>query len=148
MPNVFDVAKYVLEKTGPITAWKLQKLIYYSQAWSVVWDEEPIFDERIEAWENGPVVRELFNEHKGLFKVSLSDIPGDANKLEEHHKETIDAIVRDYGDYTSQYLSDLTRMENPWKIARNNLFDGTSCSAEISLESMQHYYESLPRDCV
>jgi uncharacterized phage-associated protein len=143
MPSVFDVAKYILEKMGPVTAWKLQKLVYYSQAWSVVWDEEPLFEERIEAWANGPVVPELFKKHKGLFKVSPSDIPGDSNKLEKHHKETIDAIVRDYGDYTSQYLSDLTHMEDPWKEARGTAPEGARSSAVISLESLQRYYESL-----
>lgn len=143
MPSVFDVAKYILEKMGPITAWKLQKLVYYSQAWSVVWDEEPLFEERIEAWANGPVVRELFNKHKGLFKVYPSDIPGDSNKLEKRHKETIDAVVRDYGQYTSQYLSDLTHMEDPWKEARGNALEGEPSSAVISLESLQRYYESL-----
>jgi len=48
---------------------KLQKLVYYSQAWALVWDEEPLFTERVEAWANGPVVPDLYREHKGLFKV-------------------------------------------------------------------------------
>lgn len=30
--TVFDVAKYILEKKGEMTAMKLQKLIYYSKA--------------------------------------------------------------------------------------------------------------------
>ena len=34
------------------TSWKLQKLVYYCQAWSLVWDEEPLFEARIEAWAN------------------------------------------------------------------------------------------------
>lgn len=44
MANVLDVAAYVLAKRGPMTAMKLQKLVYYSQAWHLVWDEEPLFD--------------------------------------------------------------------------------------------------------
>lgn len=50
MATVFDVAAYILEKKGEMTAWKLQKLVYYSQAWSLVWDQRPLFAERIEAW--------------------------------------------------------------------------------------------------
>jgi uncharacterized phage-associated protein len=56
--SVFDVAAYILEKQPkkhPITAWKLQKLIYYCQAWSLVWDEQSIFKEKILAWANGPI---------------------------------------------------------------------------------------------
>ena len=39
--QVFDVAAYILQKTGSMTTMKLQKLVYYSQAWSLVWDEKP-----------------------------------------------------------------------------------------------------------
>ncbi|WP_334139502.1 Panacea domain-containing protein [Thermovirga lienii] len=74
MPNVFAVAKYILEQTEGMTVWKLQKLIYYCQAWSLVWDHSPLFDEAIEAWANGPVVRELFEDHKDRFKVNTDDL--------------------------------------------------------------------------
>ena len=40
MASVLDVAEYILRKSGPMTAWKLQKLVYYSQAWSLVWDDK------------------------------------------------------------------------------------------------------------
>ncbi len=50
MANVHDVSAYILKHWGPMTAMKLQKLVYYSQAWGLVWDEEPLFPERIEAW--------------------------------------------------------------------------------------------------
>ena len=59
MASVFDVAAYILERQGPMTTWKLQKLVYYSQAWSLVWDDDVLFPEEIEACANGPVVREL-----------------------------------------------------------------------------------------
>lgn len=39
MVNVLNVAKYILSRLGPMSAMKLQKLVYYSQAWSLVWDE-------------------------------------------------------------------------------------------------------------
>mgnify|MGYP001247259517 CR=1 FL=1 len=41
MVSVFDVASYILQKQGPMTTMKLQKLVYYCQAWSLVWNEEP-----------------------------------------------------------------------------------------------------------
>jgi uncharacterized phage-associated protein len=70
--SVLDVASYILEKQPkkqPLTAWKLQKLVYYSQAWSLVWDKQPLFKEKILAWANGPVIKELYDQHKGLFYV-------------------------------------------------------------------------------
>ena len=65
MNNVFDVAEYILSQTGTISAMKLQKLIYYCQAWSLVWDDKKLFPEKIEAWISGPVIRDLYEKHKG-----------------------------------------------------------------------------------
>lgn len=39
MINIFDVAKYILELEGPMTPMKLQRLCYYSQAWSLAWNK-------------------------------------------------------------------------------------------------------------
>ena len=65
MASALDVAQYILDRRGPMTAMKLQKLVYYSQAWSIVWDDDVLFPERIWAWKNGPVVRELWEAHFG-----------------------------------------------------------------------------------
>lgn len=54
--TVFDVAEYILEQHGEMTSMKLQKLVYYCQAWHLAWSDEPLFRESIEAWANGPVV--------------------------------------------------------------------------------------------
>ena len=55
MATVLDVAKYVLEHNGRMTTMKLEKLVYYCQAWSLGWDEVPLFEEDFQAWANGPV---------------------------------------------------------------------------------------------
>ena len=65
MPTVFDVAKYILKKTGQIPSMKLQKLVYYCQAWSLAWDDVPLFDEDFQAWANDPVCPDLFDLHHG-----------------------------------------------------------------------------------
>lgn len=143
MASVFDVAAYILEKTGTTTAMKLQKLAYYAQAWSLVWDECPLFSERIEAWANGPVVPELFNVHKGQFKVS--NFPkGDPGNLGPTERETIDAVVTSYGKKSSQYLSDLTHMEAPWREARTGMSDGERGDREVTHAALAEYYGSLP----
>lgn len=144
MASVCDVAAYILRQRGPMTAWKLQKLVYYSQAWSLVWDERPLFPERIEAWANGPVCPTLYNLHRGQFTVS--EIDGDPAKIDSDGLETIDAVLQYYGDKPAQWLSDLTHAEAPWRDARGDLPPGRSCCAEITHEAMAAYYESLPYD--
>lgn len=143
MATVHDVAAYVLEKVGAMSAMKLQKLVYYSQAWSLVWDEAPLFDDPIEAWAYGPVVPALYAHHKGRFEVS--EWPeGDAGKLTPEQAETIDAVIAFYGSKSPQWLSDLTHMEDPWKLARAGLAPGERGSREISHSSMVAYYASIP----
>jgi uncharacterized phage-associated protein len=138
MASVLDVAAYILRKRGGMSAMKLQKLVYYSQAWATVWDDEEIFPESIRAWKNGPVVRELWEEHRGQFRVS--EIKGHPSRISEHHKETIDSVLDFYGDKSAQWLSDLTHMEDPWKEAYTPYGDN-----EITLEALSEYYSSLKK---
>lgn len=143
MASVFDVAKYILVRKGRMSTMKLQKLCYYSQAWSLVWDDAPLFDEDFCAYVNGPVCRELFNETKGRFSVEANDEPGDIRELTDAQRETIDAVLAHYGDKDAQWLSQLTHLEQPWILARNGLPAREPCSAVISKESMAEYYGSL-----
>ncbi|HET6387078.1 MAG TPA: type II toxin-antitoxin system antitoxin SocA domain-containing protein [Armatimonadota bacterium] len=141
--SVHDVAKYILEKHGPMSAMKLQKLLYYSQAWSLVWDDRPLFNERIEAWSGGPIVREAYEVHKGRFKVDQWP-SGDPARLDNDAKETINAVLRFYAKRNAQWLSDLTHAEAPWKKARVGLDPEERGNREIALESMMEYYSALP----
>lgn len=142
MTNVYDVAAYILCKSGPITAMKLQKLVYYSQAWSLVWDEEPLFENEIQAWVNGPVVPDLYSQHRGCYVVSNLPV-GKPDALSPNEKDTIDKVVDFYSQYNPQQLSDLTHMEAPWRDARKGLSEGQRGERQITLDSMLEYYSSL-----
>lgn len=142
MVTVFDVAAYILKQEGTVTTWKLQKLVYYCQAWSLVWDEKPLFEEEIEAWGNGPVCRELYDALRGLFEIGQLPF-GDPNALDESQKESVDMVLKGYGHRPPQWLSDLTHLEDPWKNARMNLSPGERGKSVITKESMALYYGSL-----
>src|SRR3954467_14546921 len=103
MATAHDVAAYILRKQGEMTAMKLQKLVYYSQAWSLVWDEEPLFKEPIQAWANGPVVPALYQVHRGMFKVA-EWTKGDPEALTAEQRQTIDAVLDYYARKSSQWL--------------------------------------------
>lgn len=141
MASVHDVAAYILKKVGPMTAMKLEKLAYYCQAWSLVWDEKPLFRERIEAWANGPVVPKLYEKHRGKFQISTWE--GDPATLTIKQKDTIDGVLGFYGDKSSQWLSDLTHQEAPWRDARAGLPPGERGCSEITHAAMAEYYSSL-----
>jgi len=142
MATVHDVAAYILRKQGPMSAMKLQKLVYYCQAWSLVWDEQPLFNERIQAWANGPVVPDLYELHRGRYMLSTWP-QGNHRNLEDDQIETVNGVLGYYGDKTSQWLSDLTHREDPWLMARKGLPSGARGSRVITKASMAEYYESL-----
>jgi uncharacterized phage-associated protein len=140
--TVHDVAAYILSKLGQMSTMKLQKLVYYSQAWHLVWAEEPLFGERIEAWANGPVVYDLFQAHRGRFSVAEWPRGNPAN-LDRVQTGTIDAVIATYGHLDGRQLSYLTHEERPWREARTGLGPTELSHAEITPEAMQDYYKGV-----
>ena len=144
MCTVYDAAAYILQKCRPMTHLKLQKLVYYSQAWSLVWDDKPLFNEEIQAWANGPVVPRLYERLRQRFGVNRNILGcGNPDKLSAKRRATIDGVLKYYGKRSSQYLSDLTHMEDPWKNAREGLAPGERGNQEITHAAMAEYYSSL-----
>jgi uncharacterized phage-associated protein len=142
MATAHDVAAYILREHGEMSTWKLQKLLYYSQAWHLVWDEEPLFDERIEAWANGPVVRDLYRQHRGYFKVERWPL-GKISNLAPSERGTIDSVLGFYGKKSGHWLSELSHRERPWREAREGLAPGERGEREITWGAMADYYGSL-----
>lgn len=139
--SVNHVAEYILSKQHPISAIKLQKLVYYSQAWSLVWDEQPLFEERIEAWAMGPVVPDLYHMHGGKYMVDT--VGGNPSLLNKEQKKTVDAVYKVYGSRPAYWLIELSHQEEPWLKARNGLPAGVNSNAEIKLADMAAYYSGL-----
>ena len=141
MPHSTDVAEQILQRLGPVPAIKLQKLVYYCQAWSLVWDDRSLVDDEFQAWANGPVAPELYDRHRGQYEVAT--VGGDPSRLDDVARETIESVIRFYGDKSSQWLSDLTHSEDPWRDARRETPPGARSNAVITREAMAEYYSSL-----
>ena len=136
--SAHDVTGYILDGRT-MTGLKLQKLLYYCQAWSLVWDGEPLFEEAIEAWSNGPVVPEVYC---GLFEVGAPWPGGHPDRLSYTQRETVDRVLGRYGPKPSGLLREMTRHEKPWLEARAKDIRGRR-GAEIPLASLAEYYGSL-----
>lgn len=142
MASVHDVAAYILGKTGQITAMKLQKLAYYSQAWHMVWEDDELFPEDFQAWANGPISPALWPHHRGLRVIS--EWPdGNVGALTDTEKASVDLVLDHYGTWTAYQLSQKTHQEGPWKWARNGLPNGAKSTEVISKGSMVEYYLGL-----
>lgn len=142
--SIFDVAKYILQKHHDITCMKLHKLAYYCQAWSLVWDEMPIFAEPIKAWSSGPVIEELYVTHKETHIINLDIImPLARNKLHEGQIATINAVLRSYATLSANQLYNLISNELPYLQARHGLSDLERGDREIDLHSMLTFYTDV-----
>lgn len=113
MASVDDVAAAILERTGTVATSKLQKLLYYAQAWHFVLTNKKIFSNRIEARAQGPVVPDLQHQQKRNFEVSQWN-KGNPARLSDAERETVDWVVRQYGEFSVEALSSMTRMEMSW----------------------------------
>lgn len=149
MATIFDVAKYFLNKLSyedesTITPLKLQKLCYYAQAWSYVWDGDKLFEQDFQAWAHGPANSDLYDLYKkyGAREIPIPD-EIDLSVFTKEQIETMDVIWNEYGIYDGKYLERLTHQEEPWRNARRGYSPGERCSVIISKESIRDYFSSL-----
>lgn len=156
--NVLDVSRYVInysnEKDCGISNLKLQKILYFIQAYFLTNTPNggPCFKERIEAWDFGPVVPEAYREYK---QYGSADIPVmlsfidfddddiwnsrrkdfDSDIIAKEHREMINAVVDKFADFSATDLVTLTHKQAPWVDAyvphMNN---------EITIEAIRKYF--------
>jgi uncharacterized phage-associated protein len=146
MYNVHQIADWFLsqintDKGDTISHLKLHKLVYYAQAWHYTIFGKPLFNDRIEAWMNGPVVVALYARLHGVLKHNAIDTQGISKpSLEEHTEELLQDVFSIYGEHSGTYLEELTHSEQPWIDARGGIPAYAKCTNEITIEAMRTYY--------
>jgi uncharacterized phage-associated protein len=139
--SALDVAAYILgnhTNNAPINAWKMHQLVYYCQAWTLVFDERPLFFETIMASNKGIVINELCPQHNSQLYVGGSSI-GNLNHLSLRQIETIAYVIKKYGHLTMTELTKLTCESAPWKLARANAKNEKD-SVEITTSSIHEFF--------
>jgi uncharacterized phage-associated protein len=118
---------------------KLQKLLYYSQAWYLALYGKPLFGEDIEAWIHGPVVPCVYGEFK---KYSWNPIPAllPAPVLTKKVTGHLKNVSLAYGHLSAYQLETLTHSEKPWLNARKGIPSDKSSHAIISHSDMRSFY--------
>lgn len=95
-----------------LTALKLQKLLYYSYAYYLVFQKEKLFDSKIEKWKHGPVVSDIW--HLIDKKEFLKTPPEVDDELTVEQKTIIEDVFKVYGRYAAWTLRCMTHEESPW----------------------------------
>ncbi len=97
MYNVLDVCRYVInysnDKDYGISNLKLQKVLYFVQAYFLISTPEQCFKERIEAWDFGPVVPEAYREYK---QFGSSNIPSVSYYVEMNYEDFWNSKVKKF----------------------------------------------------
>ncbi len=143
-----QVADYFLFKASSehkvVTNKKLQKLLYYAQAWSLAARDQKLFNEKIEAWVHGPAVRKVYLEYKKfgaepiqkeIPREAVADIPTEVTGF-------LDEVWQVYGKFDAAYLERLSHSENPWREARAGIEAHVGSKNEITLNSMRDFYRT------
>lgn len=131
------------EAGDAITHLKLQKLLYYAQAWSMVFDGKSLFVEDFEAWAHGPVLRSIYDLYKDYGYDSIPPKIQDDIAIPEDAEATLKEVYRVYGEKSAKALENLTHSEAPWIEARKGYEPQERCSVVITKESMLECYKEM-----
>jgi len=127
-----------------MTHLRLQKLVYYAQAWSLAIRDKPLFPDVFQAWPHGPVSPALWSKFKtyGFNPIPVSAATTDEAGIPADEKNFLAEVWRAYGDFTAKKLEDITHSEEPWIAARGNLPPAAKSDAEIKPAAMKRFYKS------
>jgi len=147
-----DVADYIIVKLdeGRVGAnvLKLQKLLYYVQAWHLAFKDEPLFAGKFQAWVHGPVNRAIYNRfaetHTMYSAVTRADIAKDfdSNRIPAESRAHIDEILEAYAPMSGTQLEAMTHDEEPWIKARGNLKPSARCEVELDENLIKEFFRS------
>ena len=145
-----SLSEYIVAKIGKMTHLKLQKLVYYSEAYHLAYFDKSIIDDDFQAWLHGPVSRKLWNHLKPIANVYDNvRIKGDRdtsikefeNKVTPDQLDLINDVLKEYGTESSYDLECLTHAEEPWQEARRGCASDDRCTEIINKETMKKYYK-------
>ena len=158
MYKVSDVCRLVIDYSNEmnygISNLKLQKILYLIQAYFLSKSSHGCFDERIEAWDFGPVVPKAYREYKqyGGGNIPSTHYPvkpehrirrlfsvgkDKTYSISEDDQERIKQVIDAFSDYTAADLVRLTHNQRPWKSAY-----ALGRNSEIKVNDIAEYFNA------
>ncbi|UAN25196.1 SocA family protein [Serratia ureilytica] len=144
--SINQVADYLLcfaqEHGDVMTPLKLQKMVFYADAWFLAINNEELVSETFQAWVHGPVSRELyirFADYK--WRPITEDIQ--CPEIDADVKDHLDEIYNVFGGFSAYELEQLTHQEQPWIEARAGLPESEPCQNPISKETTRKFYAEM-----
>lgn len=135
--NLEDVENGEDEK---MTLLKLLKLLYYAEGSFLALDKGSLFDEKIVAWEHGPVVEEVWRSFDDAYNLNIpdQDMQDSLSKILKEDNDLLEDVYSVFGKYSASGLRNKTHKESPWLDATNG---GKIFNAEITRDSISKYFK-------
>ena len=131
--------RFAHELSDPITNLRLQKLMYYAQAWYLALNGERLIPDAFEAWVHGPVLPSVWERFSGYGWNPISEeVP--EHRLPEEVENHLREIMEAYGGFTTWDMERLTHAETPWLAARGDSDPHEPSTNVISEEEMKRFY--------
>jgi len=150
--NIHEATDYLVQQVREsgesLSNLKLQKLMYYVQAWYLAFEGKKFFEGEFQAWVHGPVSRDIydrFSATKSLYaEITEEDVSNDFSpeKLTVEERKHIDNVLSVYAKLSGPQLEEMTHREEPWISARGSLKSWERCDNTIRADSMETYYKS------
>ena len=140
----FFLSKIDVETGEVITPLKLQKLVYYAQAWFLAFSARPLFNDSFEAWQHGPVVRKLYFHYKefGFNPLPKVDVLT-KNVFTAEEISLLEMVNSVYGKYDAKFLERMSHTEKPWIDARGGCGEEDICDNIIPENEMHDYFSTI-----
>jgi uncharacterized phage-associated protein len=143
-----DVASYFINfchnHGDYITNLKLQKLLYYAQAWYLALYNKPLFGEEIQAWVHGPVIPSVYSSYKKHSYKPIDENP--SISLPSDISKHLEEVMEVYGGCSAFDLERMTHQSEPWIKARGGIPIDQSSNDIISQKDMKNYYARMVKD--
>lgn len=121
-----------------ITHLKVQKLVYYAEAWHLAYFDCPMLHEDFQAWAHGPVVRAIYDKYR---QNSWEALPVEKGAMPARAtQDLLESIYDAYGQFSAKKLEAMTHSELPWIEARNGLPPEAKSNTVISKLTMRNFY--------
>lgn len=139
--EIIDTDKYDVYEG--LTHLKVQKLLYFAEGIHLAVNEEPLFNEKIYAWQHGPVIKEVYsllknNENREIeFDDKNYDVIEEINNNKKLY-ETLVTTYENYAGYTAWQLREKTHVVgSPWQ----KTVDQKGMNKEIDRKIIKNYFK-------
>ena len=135
------IIQFSMEDETPVTPMQVQKLVYFCHAWKLGLGHGPLFQDAVESWQYGPVIRSVYHALKHYAGDRITErLPEESASFSVTEDKIIRVIWQRYGHLDGSRLSRMTHATgSPW----DQTYKADKRSQIIHNHVIRDYYAAL-----